>query len=160
FGSCCEIQSAAGHVTQFGNPWLLLAQWMSRYELQDQIDLPFPLGGCFGYWGYDLKNFTEPKLKRRARNHLELPDCHLGFYASLLAIDHQLAKSWIIATGLALDGSRSESNAQRDLAWWQNQLSDQVRFQELEHGHTEGFASAHRTAPLFSDCSRAEFIQR
>ena len=39
---------------------------MSRFELLDQPDLPFPLGGCFGYWGYDLKNFVEPKLPRRA----------------------------------------------------------------------------------------------
>ena len=25
------------------------------------LDTPFPAGGCFGYWGYDLKNFVEPK---------------------------------------------------------------------------------------------------
>jgi hypothetical protein len=24
---------------------------MARYELLDEVDLPFPLGGCFGYWG-------------------------------------------------------------------------------------------------------------
>ena len=47
---------------QFGNPWHLLDSLMSRFELLDEIDLPFPLGGAFGYWGYDLKNFTEPKL--------------------------------------------------------------------------------------------------
>jgi len=51
---------------------------MARFELLDEIDLPFPLGGCFGCWGYDLKNFTEPKLPRRAVNDLELPDCHVG----------------------------------------------------------------------------------
>jgi anthranilate/para-aminobenzoate synthase component I len=43
---------------QFGNPWHLLDSLMSRFELLDEIDLPFPLGGGFGYWGYDLKNFT------------------------------------------------------------------------------------------------------
>ena len=82
---------------------------MSRFELLDEIDLPFPLGGCFGYWGYDLKNFTEPKLPRRAVNDLELPDCHVGFYDSLVVFDHQLGKVCIVSTGLDADGSRSET---------------------------------------------------
>ena len=72
---------------QFGNPWHLLDSWMARYELLDEVDLPFPLGGCFGYWGYDLKNFVEPKLARLAVNDLELPDCHVGFYGSLVVFD-------------------------------------------------------------------------
>jgi anthranilate/para-aminobenzoate synthase component I len=70
FGSRCEM--VFGHTPnaprpapqiQFGNPWHLLDALMARFELLDEIDLPFPLGGCFGYWGYDLKNFTEPKLR-------------------------------------------------------------------------------------------------
>src|SRR6266567_5021103 len=65
FGSRCELSSAAGSQIQFGNPWRLLESLMPRYELLDELDLPFPLGGCFGYWGYDLKNFVEPKLPRR-----------------------------------------------------------------------------------------------
>ena len=53
---------------------------MSRYELLDEIDLPFPLGGCFGYWGYDLKNALEPRLPRRAVNDLGAPDAVLNFW--------------------------------------------------------------------------------
>ena len=60
----------------------------------------------FGYWGYDLKNFVEPKLSRRALNDLELPDCHVGFYDSLVVFDHHLDKTWVVSTGLAADGSR------------------------------------------------------
>ena len=62
-GSRCELIFPAKpggdeerHV-QFGNPWQALDGLMSRYELLDELDLPFPLGGCFGFWGYDLKNF-------------------------------------------------------------------------------------------------------
>src|SRR5262245_30266895 len=29
--------------TQFGDPWRLLEQWMARFELLEQADLPFPL---------------------------------------------------------------------------------------------------------------------
>src|SRR6266496_5312500 len=118
FGSRCEIQSRERSEVQFGNPWRLLDSLMSRYELLEELDLPFPLGGCFGYWGYDLKNFVEPKLSRRALNDLELPDCSVGFYDSLVVFDHWLAKTWIVSTGLDVDGTRSEAKARRQLGYW------------------------------------------
>jgi para-aminobenzoate synthetase component 1 len=122
-GSRCEVEAASARHVQFGNPWHLLDALMSRYEVLDEVDLPFPLGGCFGYWGYDLKNFVEPRLTRRAVNDLELPDCHAGFYASLVVFDHRLGKTWIVATGLAADGSRSDSLAQEQLACWRERLA-------------------------------------
>ena len=95
---------------------------MSRFELLDEIDLPFPLGGAFGYWGYDLKNFTEPKLPRRAVNDLELPDCHVGFYDSLVVFDHRLGKVCVVSTGLNADGSRSEARAKAQLDFWNSKI--------------------------------------
>ncbi len=109
--------------TRFGNPWRVLDELMARYELLDEVDLPFPLGGCFGYWGYDLNHFVEPKLPRRAVNDLELPDCHVGFYDSLVVFDHRLGKTWIVSTGLGVDGSRSEARAKERADWWKEQLS-------------------------------------
>jgi para-aminobenzoate synthetase component 1 len=126
FGSRCEITPHAARRTpqvQFGNPWHLLDALMSRYELLDEIDLPFPLGGAFGCWGYDLKNFTEPKLPRRAVNDLELPDCHVGFYDSLVVFDHRLGKVCVVSTGLNADGSRSEERAQKQMEFWESQLT-------------------------------------
>src|SRR5437763_8080585 len=118
FGSRCELQSSEGRQIHFGNPWRVLDSLMSRYELLDEVDLPFPLGGCFGYWGYDLKNFVEPKLSRRTVNDLELPDCSVGFYDSLVVFDHRLPKTWIVSTGLDVDGSRSQEKARRQLRFW------------------------------------------
>jgi para-aminobenzoate synthetase component 1 len=125
FGSRCEITphtSRLAPYVQFGNPWQILDALLARCELLDEIDLPFPLGGCFGYWGYDLKNFTEPKLPRRAVNDLELPDCHAGFYDSLVVFDHHLDKTFVVSTGLDADGSRSEKRAKEQLEFWQARL--------------------------------------
>ncbi|MBM3876136.1 MAG: anthranilate synthase component I family protein [Verrucomicrobia bacterium] len=126
FASRCEITTSrtpdARPQTQFGNPWRVLDSLMSRYELLDAPDLPFPLGGCFGYWGYDLKNFVEPKLSRRAVDDLELPDSHVGFHDSLVVFDHRLGKTWIIATGLGVDGSRSEERTKRQFEFWEEIL--------------------------------------
>ena len=127
FGSRCELGFENRGDVQFGNPWHLLERLMARYELLDEVDLPFPLGGCFGYWGYDLKNFVEPKLPRRAANDLELPDCHVGFYDSLVVFDHRLGKTWIVSTGLGADGSRSHKRAREQVGYWQGRLSDEPR---------------------------------
>ena len=121
FGSRCELGDAGG--TRFGNPWQILEELMARYEMLDEIDLPFPLGGCFGYWGYELKNFVETRLTRKAVNDLELPDCHVGFYDSLVVFDHRLEKTWIVSTGLQADGSREPARARAQFDFWAQRLA-------------------------------------
>ena len=157
-GSRCELFSAASHHVQFGNPWHVLDGLMSRYELLDEVDLPFPLGGCFGFWGYDLKNFVEPRLLRRAVNDLDLPDCQAGFYDSLVAFDHRLGKIWIIATGVDVDGSRSEQRARDQLEFWRAKLQTTPRGDESfkqNSAHTRNAA-----AGAVSNLSREEFIAK
>jgi para-aminobenzoate synthetase component I len=123
FGTRCELGIGNQRIEQYGNPWLILEQLIDRFELPDELDQPFPLGGCFGFWGYDLKNHIEPRLPHHATNDLELPDCHLGFYDSLVAFDHLLGKCWIVATGLNPNGTRSTSSAQQQTAFWSDQLN-------------------------------------
>jgi para-aminobenzoate synthetase component 1 len=121
FGVRCELHGAGG--TRFGNPWRLLDELMARYELLDEIDLPFPLGGCFGYWGYDLLHYVESGLPRTAVNDLELPDAHAGFYDSLVVFDHRLEKTWIVSTGLRPDGSRDPAWAREQFDFWAGHLA-------------------------------------
>jgi para-aminobenzoate synthetase component 1 len=161
FGSGCEITHPPARVTQqqFGNPWHLLDALMARYELLDEIDLPFPLGGCFGYWGYDLKNFTEPKLPRRAVNDLELPDCYVGFYGSLVVFDHHLGKVFIVSTGLNAEGSRSEKRAQEQLRFWSALLENQAPPGRGDAGMENSFPHLNTpAAPINSNLSRDEFV--
>jgi para-aminobenzoate synthetase component 1 len=162
FGSRCEITPAAQHPSppsiQYGNPWRVLDGLMARYEILDEPDLPFPLGGCFGYWGYDLKDFIEARLPRRAVNDLELPDCQVGFHDSLVAFDHLLGKTWVISTGLGVDGSRSEERAQTQLEFWRMKLSS-LQVPARIPLHSPKSAAFCRTQ-LRSNLSRAEFIGR
>ena len=169
FGSRCEIKhppspgsgatshaSRITHHVQFGDPWHLLDTLMSRFELLDEIDLPFPLGGAFGYWGYDLKNFTEPKLPRRAVNDLELPDSHVGFYDSLVVFDHRLGKVCIVSTGLDADGSRSEARAAERLEFWNNKLAKENP--DACCALREPGNITHHASRITSNLSRADFI--
>jgi para-aminobenzoate synthetase component 1 len=151
FGSRSEIISGQQSQIQFGNPWHLLDSLMSRFELLDEIDLPFPLGGAFGYWGYDLKNFTEPKLPRRVVNDLELPDCHVGFYDSLIVFDHQLGKVFIVSTGLNADGSRSDGRAKKQLEFWNGVAS------VTDRRISPAMLAKHR-CKILSNLFRVEFV--
>jgi para-aminobenzoate synthetase component 1 len=162
FGSCCEIVKSEirnpKSEIHFGNPWRLLDSLMSRFELLDEVDLPFPLGGCFGFWGYDLKNFTEPKLPRRAVNDLELPDCQVGFYNSLVVFDHQLGKTFVVSTGLDADGSRDEKQAEERLEFWRTILAAGGAGSPLPAAEQTRERRARSDAPHQSNVSRANFI--
>src|ERR1051325_8169005 len=105
YGPRCDLKTANGAATTLlGNPWDQLQELLSRYELLDDVDLPFPLGGCFGFFGYDLKNFVEPKLPRSTIDDLDLADSFAGFYSSVVVFDHHLQQTTIISTGLTIDG--------------------------------------------------------
>ena len=156
FGSRCEIATGDSHHVQFGNPWHVLDSLMARYELLEEIDSPFPLGGCFGYWGYDLKNFVEPKLPREAINDIELPDCHAGFYSSLVVFDHHFGNGTIISTGQQVDGSRNEAQAQYELDFWRAKLSEL----RDENFHPDSRQPLQSETTIDSNLSRAEFISK
>lgn len=155
FGSRCELTAASGSTIQFGNPWAVLDGLMARYELLDELDLPFPLGGCFGFWGYDLKNFVEPRLTRRAQNDLELPDCAVGFYSSLVVFDHQLGKSWVVSTGLDVDGTRDPARAEAAAADWDSMLRP-AHGRSGRQIHTGNLGSNWTAAQFISAVRRAQ----
>jgi para-aminobenzoate synthetase component 1 len=69
-----------------------------------------------------LRNFVEPRLTRNTVNDLELPDCQVGFYDSLVVFDHRLSKTWIVSTGLLEDGSRSPTAARCAVQLWSERL--------------------------------------
>jgi len=167
FGSRCEITpriSRLAPYVQFGDPWRILDALLARYELLDEIDLPFPLGGCFGCWGYDLKNFVEPKLPRRAVNDLELPDGHVGFHDSLVVFDHYLGSVSVVSTGLDADGSRSEERAGEQMEFWQSALAADVAgkaaspLPAAEQTFNCGRRARSDAPYLRSNLSRADFL--
>lgn len=157
WGSRCQISAPGGHTTaQFGNPWASLDALLSRYELLEEMELPFPLGACIGFWGYDLKNFVEPHLPRQALPDLDLPDCHLGFYSSLVVFDHFLSKAWIISTGFRPDGTRSASVAEKERAFWMRQFDSA----NLSHRNVQPELTPSRLGSSYtSNIKREQFIR-
>lgn len=81
-----------------GNPFDILEILLKIYNLEDETSpVPF-IGGAVGYLSYDLCHFIE-RLPVTAVDDLELPECYLGFYDTILAFDNLLAKAYIVSTG-------------------------------------------------------------
>lgn len=122
-GARLERRCGTQLTVEQGDPWVWLESWLERFDGTGDNDLPFPTGGCFGYWGYELRQFVEPKLRPHPVADLPLPDCWLGFHDSLVVFDHERDETWIVATGLEPDGRRSVQRADERVAFWQAMLT-------------------------------------
>lgn len=118
-GTECRWRQDGRTFTQYGQPWLLLEEAMGRYETLDQVDTPFPLGGCFGYFGYGMGTLGERRRRSRKEADPEVMDCHVGFHDSLVAWDHHLDRAWVVATGMETSGDCSAEKARQSLDSWQ-----------------------------------------
>jgi para-aminobenzoate synthetase component 1 len=157
FGSRCELIVSKATRVQFGNPWQILELLLARYELIDTVDLPFPLGGCFGFWGYELKRFVEPRMAERVCREVDLPDAQVGFYRSLVVFDHCLGNVWIVSTGLTVEGSHQVRLAQEDLEYWRRRLKTEPVPESASATHRVGGAT---TNGMSANQSRSGFVSR
>jgi len=93
------LESRNGSVRSFkANPFLILKELMDKYRTQYFDDRVPMTSGAVGYLSYDMKDYLE-KLPDRASDDMELPDCTLGFYDSVIVFDHVKRKTFIAADG-------------------------------------------------------------
>lgn len=109
------ILEEAGQTRQFtANPFELLRETMAGYSLErGEEEIPF-LGGAVGFFSYDLGRMVE-NLPQQSENDLHTPDIYLGFYASLVAVDHQENRAYLVSSGLPLSGEAAAAKAATDL---------------------------------------------
>ncbi|MSR64333.1 MAG: aminodeoxychorismate synthase component I [Verrucomicrobiae bacterium] len=90
-----------------GDPFTKLAGLVAQYTSDQRTDAPFPVGGAFGYFSYDLKNQIE-RLPQRAHDDIGTPDCWFGFYDWLIVFDHVAERSFVIRNSLIGDSSNQQ----------------------------------------------------
>jgi anthranilate synthase component 1 len=80
-----------------GDPFLTLAHCLESFHPVKLPQLPSGIGGLFGFWGYELIHWIEPRVPVHAPTATDLPD---GFWMqvdSLLIFDQVKRKIWAIA---------------------------------------------------------------
>ncbi|MEK8132992.1 anthranilate synthase component I family protein [Paenibacillus filicis] len=75
-------------VNRTGKPLELVKQWMAPYQSPIVEGAPKWLGGCLGFWGYDVIRTIE-RLPVRAAADLPVPDYAFVRVDELWIIDHQ-----------------------------------------------------------------------
>jgi anthranilate synthase component 1 len=87
-----------GSVKEFrGNPFQHLRDCLAPIHPVHLPQLPPSLGGLFGYWGYELINWIEPRVPIYAGSAHEVPDGVWMQVDSLLVFDQVQRKIWAIA---------------------------------------------------------------
>ncbi|WP_457807800.1 aminodeoxychorismate synthase component I [Kushneria sp. EE4] len=99
-------------------------------------DIPF-VGGLMGYWSYDFGRLLE-KLESLASADINLPLARLGLYDWALVQDHQLKRSYLVATAERRD---------QVLTW-------------IESSHDSEGIAFELTTPFDADIDRATYGAR
>lgn len=98
-----------------GNPLDVAGELLAVYTLDwCPNDIPF-VGGAVGYFSYDLCHFIE-RLPTTAADDLNLPECYLAFYDTVIAFDHLGGRAYLISTGFPeLDERKRKRRAEEKL---------------------------------------------
>jgi len=93
--------------------WRRVAARAPHVEGEQAPGLPF-MGGVVGYWAYDYGRRLE-RVPSTAMDDLNLPDFVLGFYDVIGAYDHDTQQTWIVSSGLPLEGDAAATRARERL---------------------------------------------
>ncbi len=80
-----------------GDPFTVLAQCLAPYHPVKLPELPQGIGGLFGFWGYELINWIEPRVPIQAPDKRNIPDGLWMQIDQLLVFDQVKRKIWAIA---------------------------------------------------------------
>ncbi|AFZ46384.1 anthranilate synthase, component I [Cyanobacterium stanieri PCC 7202] len=80
-----------------GNPFDILSSCLESIKPVHLPQLPPDIGGLFGYWGYELISWIEPKVKVYPPKEGDLPDGMWMQVDNLLIFDQVKRKIWAIA---------------------------------------------------------------
>jgi len=80
-----------------GDPFTILAACLEPYTPVTLPQLPAGIGGLFGFWGYELINWVEPRVPVYSAGESDLPDGLWMQVDQLLIFDQVKRKIWAVA---------------------------------------------------------------
>ncbi len=116
-------EKGKGKVPVLDNPWNAIRRLLLRYRqpLGQPQPLPF-MGGAVGYLAYDLGRYVE-RLPQWAKDDLPFPETYLAFHGTVVGIDHQEGKVYVVTHGFPASGSAAYQLARTRLEEVKERLS-------------------------------------
>ncbi|MHB8156362.1 MAG: aminodeoxychorismate synthase component I [Desulfocucumaceae bacterium] len=139
-----------------GNPLDIIDGLMKRYSMEGvSSQIPF-FGGAAGFFSYDLGRQLEV-LPSAARADAGAPDCWIGFYDVVAAIDHCSGNIYIASTGHPEeDQALSELRSEARLDWLEKRLLKGCRENRPDRGKATTGGCA---AGMISDFTRESYCE-
>lgn len=97
-GTCVQIAREGRWQDAGGDVFSVLADLIGSYRIASRDTLPPFIGGAVGYFSYDLGRLIE-RVPALARRDLDAPECHMGFYGTVLSVDHRERTVIVAASG-------------------------------------------------------------
>jgi anthranilate synthase component I len=88
-----------------GDPFDILEKCLAPYHPVKLPELPSGIGGLFGFWGYELIKWIEPRVSIHPQDDRNIPDGLWMQVDHLVVFDQVKRKIWAIAYGDVRDGN-------------------------------------------------------
>jgi anthranilate synthase component 1 len=95
--STTQIHRDGSQVVFTGDPFTALANCLDPFKPVKLPELPPGIGGLFGFWGYELIRWIEPRVPVHPQNERNIPDGLWMQVDHLLIFDQVKRKIWAIA---------------------------------------------------------------
>ena len=92
-----QLNRDGSQVVFAGDPFTTLAECLAPYHPVKLPQLPPGIGGLFGFWGYELINWIEPRVPIYPQDERNIPDGLWMQVDHLLIFDQVKRKIWAIA---------------------------------------------------------------
>jgi anthranilate synthase component 1 len=97
-GDCTTQTHRDGSEVVFeGDPFAALSKCLEPFQPVKLPQLPPGIGGLFGFWGYELIRWIEPRVKIHAQDDRNIPDGLWMQIDHLLIFDQVKRKIWAVA---------------------------------------------------------------
>ena len=154
-----------GKVKKFeGNPFEIITSCLESIKPVTLPELPSGIGGLFGYWGYELISWIEPRVTVYPAKEGDFPDGIWMQVDNLLIFDQVKRKIWAVAyadlrqTNLSLEQIYQQACDKISKLVIKLQLPLPISAKPLEFNHSGGKSSP-RIKQCLSNTSKEKFCE-
>ncbi len=124
--------TSGSKTTRYSDPFKLVESALEQLGTCEDTSFPFT-GGALGYFGYNLRAITEPRLLPIKRD-IDIPDMLIGIYKWAIIQDHHTKESYLIAHQ-DLDENTQDRPLNRVLQYQKpqkNKIKKQLKIKEIK----------------------------